>query len=293
MEKIINNEKLFISFSGGRTSGYMTNKIMESYAEKYKEVVVAFANTGQEHEKTLEFIDNCDKVFGFNTIWVEAAVNPVHGKGNTHKVVTFETASRNGEPFEAVIQKHGIPNQAFPQCTRELKLAPLRSLMREIGWKANTYDTAIGIRTDETRRVRKDAENVSIVYPLIDWFPTDKHDVLDWWSEQEFDLCIAEHHGNCTWCWKKSIKKHMLLMQEMPDIFDFPEKMEEKYNLIGPEFKKYSNSHPRTFFRGQKSVKDLKALFLEIGSSTIPIKNLSDENSGCSESCELYATGDA
>lgn len=58
---------LVISFSGGRTSAYMTKYLLDNYAEKYNFYVV-FANTGQEHEKTLEFINNCDKHFNFNTV---------------------------------------------------------------------------------------------------------------------------------------------------------------------------------------------------------------------------------
>jgi len=39
-------------------------------------------------------------------------------------LVTFETASRNGEPFEEMIQKYGITNMQSPQCTRNLKGLP-------------------------------------------------------------------------------------------------------------------------------------------------------------------------
>ena len=67
-----------------------------------------FANTGQEHEKTLEFINNCDMHFGFNTVWIEAVTHPNKKKASTAKVVNFETASRKGEPF-GVISKYGIP----------------------------------------------------------------------------------------------------------------------------------------------------------------------------------------
>ena len=50
------DKTLVISFSGGRTSGYLTKRLLEEKS-KWKDVIVIFANTGQEHEKTLEFIN--------------------------------------------------------------------------------------------------------------------------------------------------------------------------------------------------------------------------------------------
>lgn len=150
----MSKEKYQISFSGGRTSAYMTKMLIDSLSDRY-EFIVTFANTGLEHEKTLEFVNNCDKHFGFNTVWLEADVQ--HGKrlGTKHKIVSFQTASRNGEPFEEVIKKYGIPNKAYPHCTRELKLQVMQSYLKSIGINHKNILTAIGIREDETRRVSK------------------------------------------------------------------------------------------------------------------------------------------
>lgn len=41
---------LVISFSGGETSAYMTHLLLSKYRVWYREVVVVFANTGQEME---------------------------------------------------------------------------------------------------------------------------------------------------------------------------------------------------------------------------------------------------
>jgi len=158
--------KLNISFSGGRTSAYMTKMIIDNWSDKY-DFIVVFANTGLEHPKTLEFVNNCDKHFGFGTVWVEGVVHYGQRKASTHKIVTFETASRKGEVFEAYIKKYGIPNAAFPQCTRELKLYPMQSYLRSLGINHKHIPTAIGIRSDEKRRVSKSAEVDNIIYPLI------------------------------------------------------------------------------------------------------------------------------
>jgi len=281
-----NKPRLLVSFSGGRTSGYMTKRIIDNWADDYA-IVVVFANTGFENEATLEFVNNCDLWFGFNTVWIEAVVYPGVRKSNGFKRVTFESASRQGEPFEATVAKYGIPNAAFPQCTRDLKLYPIENYARAIGWAAGSYETAIGIRTDELRRVR-DGGRRRICYPLVDTWPSDKVDVLTWWEEQPFDLQLLEHQGNCKTCWKKSFAKLVRLYKEDPRQFDFFSRLEATYGTVGPEFEKYDDSKPRVFLRGNQSVTRIA----EMAQQTPMLMPLMspDVDGGCSESCELYAT---
>lgn len=60
-----------ISFSGGRTSGYMLAKIVEAHGGKLPaDVLPIFANTGKEHEKTLEFVQACSERIAPVT-WIE------------------------------------------------------------------------------------------------------------------------------------------------------------------------------------------------------------------------------
>jgi hypothetical protein len=279
---------LFISFSGGKTSAYMTYKILNSeYKNKYDNVVVVFANTGQEHDKTLEFVHNCDKHLGFNTVWIEADITQEKGTGVRPKIVTFETASRNGEPFEDFCKKYGIPNMISPQCTSRLKTDPMHYYVRKtLGW-GKEYDTAIGIRTDESRRVSKNADVNQIVYPLIDWFPSDKIDVNDFWEDMPFTLEIKEHQGNCKWCWKKSLKKHFMLLEENPEWFDFPDRMEQLYSTVRTD----GDGKPQYFFRNKRSTQVLKQEWQAVRFEGLKQANLfEDENGGCSESCEVYET---
>lgn len=284
-------DNLFISFSGGETSAYMTQRALEELAPNYKEVVVLFANTGQENEETLRFVEKCDSHFGFNVIWVEADVNPEMGKGTKFKIVNYETASRNGEPFEAVIQKYGIPNMAFPHCTRELKLKPMTSYMRSIGWKNGMYDTAIGIRADEVDRIHPNYKDHNFVYPMVTWGMT-KPMVNSWWSEQPFRLNLKGYEGNCKWCWKKSMRKHLTLITEHPEWYDFPERMEAQYALAGTN----KDNTPRVFFRGQKTTKDLRELAKTkdfepaTDDAQVMYDPQLDESNGCIESCEIDFT---
>ncbi len=257
-----------VSFSGGESSGMMA-AIMKQQSNG--ELCFIFANTGQENEETLEFVQRCDQEFALGVVWVEAVVN-ADNIGTTHKVVSFATASRHGEPFEQVIRKYGISNQAYPHCTRELKLAPMQSYMRSI---CANYTAAIGIRADEYRRVQDDSK---IIYPLVDRFIT-KDDVKEFWDKQPFRLELKSYQGNCKWCWKKSLRKHFKLIAESPGIYDFPRDLEAKYGKVRcPEGR-------RVFFRNHMSTDDLFA-----ARGTRYQLSLLDIDDGCAGSCEVYAT---
>lgn len=283
---------LFISFSGGRTSAYMTKWLLGNKRSDYDEVVVLFANTGQEDERTLEFVNKCDIEFGLNVVWLEADVQHGRRVGTKYKVTNFKSASRNGEPFEQVIIKYGISNKAYPHCTRELKLAPMNTYIREsLGWKKGEYEVAIGIRADEMDRVSSKMEEENIIYPLCENHKMSKKMVNDWWKKQSFDLGIHEHEGNCLFCWKKSKRKLLTLAVDRPTIFDFPKKMERKYGLNGHNI----DETKRKFFRNHQSTIQLlnesKKEFERFDPENIKYKKYNaemDGANGCSESCEVY-----
>lgn len=281
---------LVISFSGGETSAYMAQWLKANKAKDYDRIFCVFANTGQENEETLKFVDQCDKHFGLNVHWIEAVTHPGKRKGCTHKSVTFGSASRNGEPFEEVIRKYGIPNQAYPHCTRELKLQPIKSWLKSMG--ITDYHMAIGIRADEIDRMQADAKDKGLIYPLVKLMIT-KPRVNEFWSNMPFRLNLTGYQGNCKWCWKKSLRKHLTLMNESPEIYDFPERMEAEHGLSGHNV----DGTKRVFFRNGVSTKQLRELakqpftpaeddariYLEPDLFDYDL----DAAGGCSESCEV------
>lgn len=248
--------RLLISFSGGETSALMAKLIHDRMSNEYDEIVTVFANTGQENEETLEFVHRCDREFDWGVVWIEADVSPARGVGTRAQVVDFQTASRAGEPFEAVIAKYGIPNQAFSHCSRELKARPIHRWARERGWVAGSYDTAIGIRTDEIDRMSPNAEAERLIYPLVSRFPFTKPAVNEFWTRQPFRLQLKGYQGNCKWCWKKSLRKHLTIINESPDAYAFPERMEALHPATGAGF----TGEPRRFFRGNLTVAELRHL---------------------------------
>lgn len=216
---------LFISFSGGRTSAFMAKLLQEHPKYKDHNKIFIFANTGKEDEKTLEFINRCDKELNLNLVWIEADVPIEKGKGTNYKVVTFDTASRNGEPFEDVIKKFGLPSKVYRHCTRDLKEIPMHKYARDV-FGHKDYLTAIGIRADEKHRL---GNKPNIIYPLAE-IGIDEVIVRDWWSRQDFDLELKDYQGNCDLCFLKSTRKKLTLISENPNSAIWWKEMEDKYS---------------------------------------------------------------
>jgi hypothetical protein len=285
-------KKLAISFSGGRTSAVMTKLLLEKYRDTDVEVSVTFANTGCEHPATLKFINDCDNHFGFGTVWIEGVVGP-KGTGMRAKVVNFNTASRNGEPFEAYIAKYGVPTAAQPHCTSRLKEDVMYDYRRSLGWHHKEYHTAIGIRADEADRCSAKAKEKSLVYPLVEMGIT-KDMVKAECGKWPFDLELpGDHYGNCVWCWKKSMRKLCTVAKESPEWFEFPAKMEEKYGHLMAD----NAQGRRVFFRKHMSTQDVLELakkpftpYSDTRQMTLfELDDFMDIGSGCGESCEIGA----
>ncbi len=113
---LLKKKKLLISFSGGKTSAYMLWWLWHHWPDRHNwDVVVVFANTGKEAEGTLFFVEECSLDWGIPVVWVEyVPVKTGKGWGVSHRVLDYESASRKGEPFEAMIQCLGIPSANVP-----------------------------------------------------------------------------------------------------------------------------------------------------------------------------------
>lgn len=215
-------EPTVISFSGGRTSAYMLWRVLQSNGGLPEEAVVCFANTGKEDPATLRFVKRCGDEWGVNITWLEYQFDEPRWK-----VVTSDTASTEGEPFEALIRKKNyLPNPVTRFCTVDLKIRPVAQYMYSLGHEQ--FDNFIGIRADEQRRVAKIRANPSDgVRGVTRYVPlavagVTKQDVFAFWQQQPFDLELPNiggvtYHGNCDLCFLKGASQIFSLIAEKPE----------------------------------------------------------------------------
>ncbi len=213
-----------ISFSGGRTSGYMLEHIVAAYGGTLPDdIAVVFANTGLEHPATLDFVDTCSKAWGVDIAWVEYDWDAPHRT----RIVDHRGASRGGEPYAALIDRKGFaPSVGIRFCTGFLKRDRIESHARyRLGLRR--WHSVVGLRADERSRVLRmrardcgSRTGARAVLPLAD-AGVDERDVLAWWKRQPFDLGIPSYAGNCVLCFLKGRAKLLRLIREDPSRADW------------------------------------------------------------------------
>ena len=200
-----------ISFSGGRTSAYMLWRVLQSNGGLPDEAKVCFANTGKEDEATLRFVRDCEEQWFVPIQWVEYRT-----EAPGFAVVDFGTASRNGEPFDALItKKKFLPNPITRFCSEELKGKAITKAT-----SLESDQTMVGIRADEQQRIAK-LRARGLMLPLIDAGIT-KTDIRAFWKQQSFDLQLEERNGitalgNCDLCFLKGPNQIAGLVKDNPD----------------------------------------------------------------------------
>jgi 3'-phosphoadenosine 5'-phosphosulfate sulfotransferase (PAPS reductase)/FAD synthetase len=169
-----------------------------------------------------------------------------------YEVVSFETASRNGEPFETLIKKRNyLPNPVSRFCTVVLKVRTIHRYLKDNGWKE--WDSMLGIRADEKRRLAKIGnqdygKHEEKIAPLGEANIT-KQDVGDFWKQQSFDLKLPNingvtMHGNCDLCYLKGGAQILSLIQEKPERAVWWAKMESLGLASAPNGARFRKDRP-------------------------------------------------
>jgi 3'-phosphoadenosine 5'-phosphosulfate sulfotransferase (PAPS reductase)/FAD synthetase len=238
-----------IAFSGGRTSAFMLHEILEANGGLPARAAVTFQNTGREMPETLDFVSEVSARWGVPVAWLE--YRPM---APFFEIVNHNSASRDGEPFEALIRKKKYtPNQQTRFCTSELKVLASKRYLMSLGWKH--WTSCIGLRADEPHRLNKP----KLKDRWTDWTPLavagiGKHHVTEFWSRQPFDLQLPNINGrnwlgNCDGCFLKSEANIAAFTRDYPERAAWWERAEM---IGGGSFsKRYSRAGMRRYIEQQ------------------------------------------
>ena len=213
-----------VSFSGGRTSGYLLKHVVDACGGALPpDVAVVFANTGMERPETLDFVAACARAWRVEVIWAEYDWDAPHRT----RIVDARSASRDGAPYAALVERKGfVPNATLRYCTGFLKRDRIEAVARHwLGFRR--WHSVVGLRADEPRRVLRmrardcgSRTGAHAVLPLADAGVVES-DVLAWWRRRPFDLALPGHAGNCTLCFLKGRSKLLRLIREDPSLADW------------------------------------------------------------------------
>ena len=279
------DKQVVVSFSGGRTSAYLV-WLTKNLGMNAKYV---FMDTGAEHPKTYEFVRNVARYFGVDVTCLRVDVNPELGKGNGYKIVSLDEINQDLYPWRKMMEKYGVPYYGGAFCTDRMKLVPFKKYCDDTFGKGN-YETWLGIRADEPNRLSH-KDGIRYLAEISDF---EKQDVLDWWSEQDFDLNLDEWLGNCVFCMKKSDLKLAAAQRDEPGMYlEFLDAINGKLVRTGEKAGSVDS-----MYRRKRSLEQVVAMF--DGSTGAEIKSrlrgakMMDTGS-CSESCEVFscAIGDS
>lgn len=225
-----------ISFSGGRTSAYMLWRVLQANGGLPDEAIVCFANTGKEDEATLAFVQECSEQWNVPITWLEYQYDEPR-----FRVATFDDASRNGEPFEALVKRRTfLPNVVARFCTVELKVRTMHRYLKANGW--TEWESWLGIRADEPRRLARIANNdygkYEEKFAPLGIANVGAQDVGAFWRSQSFDLGLPNMngvtmHGNCDLCYLKPAAQIQSLIAEKPERAVWWAKMETTVQSSG------------------------------------------------------------
>jgi 3'-phosphoadenosine 5'-phosphosulfate sulfotransferase (PAPS reductase)/FAD synthetase len=221
MEHFRMSDRTAIAFSGGRTSAFMLYKILEAHGGKLPaDVLVCFQNTGREMPATLDFVRDCGAAWGVHIHWME--YRHTLGVGPSFDIVSHNSASREGEPFEQLLRaKSYLPNPVSRFCTIELKIRTQKRFLRSLGW--THWTNAVGLRADEPKRVERATDHERTkkdrwhnICPLSE-ASIQEHDVFAFWKKQPFDLQLkGRWEGNCDGCFLKNRGAISRMMRDYP-----------------------------------------------------------------------------
>lgn len=195
--------------SGGESSGVL-HSLMDD------ESLSSFQNTGEEVERTLEFVCELEQATSRPIVWLEYRAPRRRGappREATFAIVNFKTADRSGGPFDAMLdalaayrETKGLgpvaPWARSRICTAYCKSRTQDRWLESLG--VAVRDEFAGLRADEPDRIRKYECRSTVAvqkFAPMGRAGIDVNGVFEFWDSQPFKLGIdSSIDGNCRGC---------------------------------------------------------------------------------------------
>jgi 3'-phosphoadenosine 5'-phosphosulfate sulfotransferase (PAPS reductase)/FAD synthetase len=179
-----------VSVSGGKDSTATLLLAIESYS--HDEIRAAFADTGNEHESTYEYVDYLEQVTGikihrvkadFSDRWsrrIEYVRDKWPEKGVSQEIINSALSVLEQGPtgipfFDLCILKGRFPSRMAQFCTSELKVIPITEYTLDLVDEFGAVESWQGVRAEESKNRAKLPERedkgggLTIYRPIHKW----------------------------------------------------------------------------------------------------------------------------
>lgn len=294
-------ENHVVNFSGGRTSAYMVWLFEQRRKTENINVEYIYCDTGAEHPSTYKFIQDVVDHFGVELTCLRTVISMEHGVGPTYRVVDLSECKQDLVPFSDLLKKHGTPTVAAPLCSDRMKSIPADKYCNDKYGKGG-YVRWLGMRVDEQQRIKTTEsqldffaqtkkvpariKNTRYLAQISDFT---KSDILEWWEDQDFNLELEEHLGNCVFCIKKGANKVALAAKDEPE-------MAVKFigMIMGDDVHQRPSRGmpPEIMYRNHHSLESIIESYKDIAREDLAmqVKHGGSGENLCAESCEPTAS---
>ncbi|MGM3159923.1 phosphoadenosine phosphosulfate reductase family protein [Dickeya undicola] len=150
---VVNNGLInVVSFSGGRSSAYLVNKMEVHSFWNNKQSRNVFMDTGLEHPGTYKFIRNIINEWDIPIDLIRVVYDERHGKPSTYRLIKQDELRPDLEGWVGMLKKYGTPYFGGARCTDRMKQAPFLHYCKD-NFGRKKYNTWLGIRFDEPARL--------------------------------------------------------------------------------------------------------------------------------------------
>ncbi|MBL4904259.1 MAG: hypothetical protein JKY62_16675 [Desulfocapsa sp.] len=165
-------KKQIASISGGRTSHYMIDKLIEVFGKENVDFI--FCNTGAEHKGTYDFVQATALHFDIDIVCLTMHMPQEEGIGAKYVVENIANITGDYTAFRELMTKYGRPfNPGGKFCTDQLKTQIYRKYCNDAYGKGN-YVTWIGYRDEPRDASRSWGHTLSAT--LTKWLHIEKRD---------------------------------------------------------------------------------------------------------------------
>lgn len=226
-----------VGVSGGKDSGALFLWMLKESGIPHEQIIITFADTGNEHEYTYEQIRKMNEIFPIETL------QPV-------------------DAFDGLVRRKGLfPTRKRRFCTEFLKIRPAQDKLLELQQAGYNVVSVSGVRADESED-RKDLQEWDYSGTLLceQWRPLIKWTIEDVFAiHRKYGLPLnplyalgAERVG-CFPCINSRKSEMRLITLNFPDRIDSIRQLEEE---LGDASFFHRNTVPERFRTKQITTKD-------------------------------------